>query len=206
MACFYLPSTSLTGCGLEERIQCPQRTGEVLPLALLWPPWRRPSGPTERDRKTIYFLEITDGVLYWALAGISTYFFFISQVLSYIRLVIGHDPSRVQLPAVLRRLGGNAKAQGYVCHGEDDHTLVLRGIFRDSTQSNFRDMIPIEEAHFGRWFHPHLFPKGHSRPFHTEVSSFRIVSFVFFRRGATSFAALSIGTSNHHLFILKTEV
>ena len=80
----------------------------------------------------------------------------VAQVLSAVGLVKGDNVHRVGVPALLRRLGGNAEAQRHVGHIVDDYALVLRRVFRDPPQTAFQDVMTIKELLLGAGLEPNL--------------------------------------------------
>lgn len=79
-----------------------------------------------------------------------------SHIFPNVCLMKYHNRHGVYFPAVLCRLCCHPKTQRDVCHGVHHHSLVLRSIFSDSTQSRFQHMIPIQEGLLCSRLNPHF--------------------------------------------------
>ena len=80
----------------------------------------------------------------------------VAQVLSAVGLVKGDNVHRVGVPALLRRLGGNAEAQRHVGHIVDDYALVLRRVLRNAAQPALQYVMSVEELLLGARLQPDL--------------------------------------------------
>lgn len=62
----------------------------------------------------------------------------------------------LDLAAVLSGAGADAEAHGHISHGVEDNTLVLRGVFRDTTKVSLENVVAVEIRHFTGRLNPHL--------------------------------------------------
>lgn len=81
---------------------------------------------------------------------------FFSQILANVSLTEDDDFRRVDDAALGGGTSSDAKADGEVVEGEDDHALVLRGVLGDPGEAGLEDVVAVEEAELLRGLDPDL--------------------------------------------------
>lgn len=86
----------------------------------------------------------------------SVHLAFFSQILANVCLTEDDDFRRVDDAALGGGTSSDAKADGEVVEGEDDHALVLRGVLGDPGEAGLEDVVAVEEAELLRGLDPDL--------------------------------------------------